>query len=1308
MPLAQDDTLLELKVGFRTKEATAAFVRDFQKAEATARKRAQQGATKDQQQANQRARKAAEELAQRRRQLAVETIKDETRRRKLQIEELYRAESRRIKLLLKERVEAGEISAAKAEQQFRNFDTQLRTRRDQQLAAVPQQTLFNRLGGGAALAGAGIVAGVAVQRGLERSIALAIGFEEQLVEVRKTTGLTREETDALGADLLDLAAELGAPQDGLAEIAATAGQLGIQGRDNILAFTETVAKFAGVTDLSASEAAQALATVSNAFRLDIAAGGVDALGSALNELSNTTAASAGAIVDAVSKVGAVGLQAGLTADQVAAITATLIDAGVAVETAGVSTRNVLTIVQTEAEQVAEVLGITASEFLAAFGEDPIGTLRRYLLALRELPPALRTIEIEKVFGRENTVAVATLADQVDRLEVNLDRSATAFRQATSLNQEYATSLESASAQWAIFTARITKAATALGQQFLPAITSVLRFLNQGTLSAADFAEEYGRLRAEIGQTRELDRLLDRYETLIENTELSEEETAELRRVTDQLAAAYPGYVRETNAAGVAVGLFSDQLRIAVNLQRELKEAAAQESLGGFIEEYRDVTNQIKGASAEAERFASLATDAAALQESNRSRRRGSFSPGGFVPASQSFEDLSQQDALDRQEAAVQRGTALQDEQRVAILRLAQAQDAAGLNYQQLGAELEAANVPLRERIAILDALAQTRRRLSQTETTTVVDGGDDEDGGSGSSTSETERAFERLVERQRELQAERISDDEAREIASIEARYQREREEIERTVAKAREQRPDLASSIDETEAGSLAAIAEIEAREVQRVRDEAAAERLRKEQETQATLLKLSAARADAESATEAARQRVRVALIEDEAERVLALAELEFAEKTRLARAAFVLEQRLISISEASEEEKLGRLQAARAAFNQALQEADLSRIEATADAERDAAQEAERLYEDRVRQVRRFTDIIIGNLVNLFRTEQGLSEAQVALRRASLEEETRTLEEQLSQRAITYADYQRERQRIALETAEFERQVEADKFSFFEATSGALLDLALSAGAELLSEFIAQQLARLTLTQTTTAAATTAQVAAATTIASAYAPAAAAASIATFGAAAGAGTAAAVAGTTTYAALIKSLSAAAAGFAEGGVVLPRSALLPRGGGYTGAGPRHESAGFGLVEYHRGEVVMEKAIVDGQLREWMMLRQLAQRGLRLSDLLRSAGLSYEGGGEVSALASVVVPPVRLAAASVSTDETAAEVHALRLGLAARDRVLQEQGRQLARQGDEIARLKAQPAPVVVDPRTARDINRQGTRYATTKRGNP
>ncbi|MEL7169436.1 MAG: phage tail tape measure protein, partial [Bacteroidota bacterium] len=784
MPLAQDDTLLELKVGFRTKEATAAFVRDFQKAETTARKRAQQGATKDQQQANQRARKAAEELAQRRRQLAIETIKDETRRRKLQIEELYRAESRRIKLLLKERVEAGEISAAKAEQQFRNFDVQLRARRDQQLAAVPQQTLANRLGGGAALAGAGIVAGVAVQRGLERSIALAISFEEQLVEVRKTTGLTREETDALGADLLDLAAGLGAPQDGLAEIAATAGQLGIQGRDSILAFTETVAKFAGVTDLSASEAAQALATVSNAFRLDIAAGGVDALGSALNELSNTTAASAGAIVDAVSKVGAVGLQAGLTADQVAAITATLIDAGVAVETAGVSTRNVLTIVQTEAQQVAEVLGITASEFLAAFGEDPIGTLRRYLLALRELPPAIRTIEIEKVFGRENTVAVATLADQVERLDVNLDRSATAFRQATSLNQEYATSLESASAQWAIFTARITKAATALGQQFLPAITSVLRFLNRGTLSAADFAEEYGRLRAEIGQTRELDRLLNRYDTLIDNTERSEEETTELRRVTDQLAAAYPGYVRETNAAGVAVGLFSEQLRIAVNLQRELKEAAAQESLGGFIEEYRDVTRAAEQASQEAERFATLAADPQALRDLNRQNARTS--------RTDNVAFLTQQDALDRQAALVARTTELQGEQRTAVLRLIQAQDAAGLNYQELGAQLEAANVPLRERIAILDALAQTRRRLSQDESDTTDAPAPtplptpDPD----SSTSESERAFERLVERQRELQAERIADEEAREIASIEARYQREREEIERTAEKAREERP--------------------------------------------------------------------------------------------------------------------------------------------------------------------------------------------------------------------------------------------------------------------------------------------------------------------------------------------------------------------------------------------------------------------------------------------------------------------------------------------------------------------------------------
>ena len=90
-----------------------------------------------------------------------------------------------------------------------------------------------------------------------------------MLGVKKTTGLTGDDLSALGSDLLDLSGQLGVARGELAQIAETAGQLGIEGRDNITAFTETVAKLSSVSELSAQEAGDQIAKLANVFDVPI-------------------------------------------------------------------------------------------------------------------------------------------------------------------------------------------------------------------------------------------------------------------------------------------------------------------------------------------------------------------------------------------------------------------------------------------------------------------------------------------------------------------------------------------------------------------------------------------------------------------------------------------------------------------------------------------------------------------------------------------------------------------------------------------------------------------------------------------------------------------------------------------------------------------------------------------------------------------------------------------------------------------------------------------------------------------------------
>ncbi|MEL7170954.1 MAG: hypothetical protein AAGN64_16535, partial [Bacteroidota bacterium] len=393
--------------------------------------------------------------------------------------------------------------------------------------------------------------------------------------------------------------------------------------------------------------------------------------------------------------------------------------------------------------------------------------------------------------------------------------------------------------------------------------------------------------------------------------------------------------------------------------------------------------------------------------------------------------------------------------------------------------------------------------------------------------------------------------------------------------------------------------------------------------------------------------------------------------------------------------------------------LAEAGLDRIEAVDDAEEAANDRALQRYEERIRQVGRFTDVLVDNLVLALDFERDFTDAQIALQRAGFAEQRDLLEDQLRNRDVTRAEYERRRQRLAFESAEFEKAVEQDKFDFVSESIRALRDVAIQAVADQVKEYIAQKTAELLFGQTVERGKTAATVEGSALRIAAFVKEGAAAlfnagktmvsAVATLvKSIAGLGfPLALLVGGGAIAGLIGLYTAAksALGFAEGG------AVLPQGGGYTGRGPRQQSAGVGLVEYHRGEVVMEKPIVDGQLGEWMTLRALTQRGLKLSDLFHAAGLSgYSEGGAVATLAPVVVPQVRLPSASPqSVDESAAELRAIRKQLAQQNRTIAQIGGAAERSARVAADTRANPPQVVV---TRRDAGRIGRLSAERSRG--
>lgn len=196
--------------------------------------------------------------------------------------------------------------------------------------------------------------------GLVAAAGQAIQFESAMADVAKVVDGTEEQIAALGSRIKQLATEIPLSADAIAEIAAAGGQLGIP-MEKLEAFIELASKMSVAFNMTADEAGQAVAKLSNVFQLPLEK--VTALGDAINTLGNTTAAKERDIVDVLTRIGGTAAQFGISAEQAAALASTMLSLGMSSEVAGTSINALLAKLQT-----ANVQGKDFKDALALMGQ----------------------------------------------------------------------------------------------------------------------------------------------------------------------------------------------------------------------------------------------------------------------------------------------------------------------------------------------------------------------------------------------------------------------------------------------------------------------------------------------------------------------------------------------------------------------------------------------------------------------------------------------------------------------------------------------------------------------------------------------------------------------------------------------------------------------------------------------------------------------------------------------------------------------------------------------------------------------------
>ncbi|WP_232507414.1 phage tail tape measure protein [Neisseria weixii] len=179
-------------------------------------------------------------------------------------------------------------------------------------------------------------------------VKLAVAFESSMADVRKVVDFdTPQQFKEMEQDILKMTRTIPMAGSELAKIAASGGQLGIA-RQDIPAFTETIAKMSVAFDMTAEQAGDSMAKLANVYNIPIAQ--IGKLGDAVNHLSNNSPAKASDIVNTLGRVGGVAKQFGLTELQTASLANAFISLGKTPEVAGTAVNGMLTKLMTADKQ----------------------------------------------------------------------------------------------------------------------------------------------------------------------------------------------------------------------------------------------------------------------------------------------------------------------------------------------------------------------------------------------------------------------------------------------------------------------------------------------------------------------------------------------------------------------------------------------------------------------------------------------------------------------------------------------------------------------------------------------------------------------------------------------------------------------------------------------------------------------------------------------------------------------------------------------------------------------------------------------
>lgn len=300
-----------------------------------------------------------------------------------------------------------------------------------------------------------------------------LDLSDRMGEVRKTTQMTADQVGRLSDALTKL--DTRTSLTGLMEFSSLAGSIGLKTQEDVQGFTEAANMLSVSLPELGSEASRTLMKIADATG-DLEKNGnnvretLERVGSTVIALRANSAAAAGPITDFVSRVGAVGAQAGISIDQIAALGATVDALGGRVEMSATALSRMIPAIRNNTFEVAQAIGMTEKQLKSMSGIDQMvavfkalhDSVKNFDMTTEEGMNAAadavegmlgRSVSMQDVMKQLNQqgaragIVFGLLSQNVDTLEKQLRIAGDAYKDNTALMDEYNKMNDTAAAKW---------------------------------------------------------------------------------------------------------------------------------------------------------------------------------------------------------------------------------------------------------------------------------------------------------------------------------------------------------------------------------------------------------------------------------------------------------------------------------------------------------------------------------------------------------------------------------------------------------------------------------------------------------------------------------------------------------------------------------------------------------------------------------------------------------------------------------------------------------------------------------------------